>query len=137
MDKFEELIRAVIAKSGRVEGRPAGGFEHGFTVDDLCTAVKSITCRKDAIAFYKGYVAFIKSLPPERKRLNGKTEEQVARTNIGWMFWKGMTPEAVRMWNESTAATHPIFGAVVPTVEEAFRTGRQFQAARTRRRISR
>jgi hypothetical protein len=134
MSKFEELIRVAITAAGRTQGRPSGPFEHGFTVGDFNRAVKSVVTRKDAILFYKGYVEYLKSLPANDKHLKGKTEEQVARTNIGWMFWDGMTLDAIKMWNESTGATNPIFGSTVPTVREAFVTGRKYEVDLIRRR---
>lgn len=99
------------------------GNSDPFTIGDLCSAVLDIKDRAKAARFYRGYVTWLR----KQKNLEAPAEN-VAKTNIGWVFGEGMSPVHQRMWNEVVGAEHPVFGtaqasANPPTFTEKFEAG--------------
>ncbi|KKL19293.1 hypothetical protein LCGC14_2466930, partial [marine sediment metagenome] len=72
----------------------------------------------DAKKFYQGYLGFLEQFPETKG-----DKERVARSNIGWCFGEGMTPDKIKMWSTVCEASHPVFGTTVPTSEEALEAG--------------
>jgi len=126
MNFFEQRISAEIEKD--IKYRKKNKFdqvkrpEGMHTIGDFISAVFKINNKADAALFYRGYLEWLSKLPKKEK--SGKlTDEQVAKSNIGWCFGEGMDSKMIKMWNKVTGAAHPIFGAMTPTPEEAFKAG--------------
>ena len=115
MNKFEEAIAAQKAKRTPEEEKR---LRKGHSIGELIRAVFSIYTKEDALSFYEGYVKYLEKFPENKDKAG-----QIARSNIGWCFGEGMKPDLIRMWSEVCNASHPIFGRVMPTAEEAFSLG--------------
>jgi hypothetical protein len=99
------------------------GKSDDFTIGDLCSAVLEIKDRAKAARFYRGYVRWLR----KRRDLEASAEN-VAKTNIGWVFGEGMSPIHQRMWYEVVGAEHPVFGTTLasnnpPTYTEKLESG--------------
>lgn len=99
------------------------GKPDDFTLGDLATAILEIKDRAKAARFYRGYVRWLR----KRRDLEAPAEN-VAKTNIGWVFGEGMSPIHQRMWNEVVGAEHPVFGTALasdrpPTFTEKLESG--------------
>jgi hypothetical protein len=78
----------------------------------------------DAKTFFDGYVKVLSEVPEEKRNWDAdRTAADVARSNIGWFFGEGMSPEKIKMWSEVTGASHPAFGISTPTPQEALEIG--------------
>lgn len=97
--------------------------EGGHTIGDFYAAVLGIDNADEARRFFDGYVAWMEALP-EDQRDPKRTATDVARINIGWVFGEGMPEERQQMWADAVNATHPVFGAGMPTPEGAFLAGK-------------
>lgn len=91
--------------------------EGDHTVGALISAVMEIDDEAEAQEFWRGYVDYITIAYPERP------SEPVCRSNIGWCFGEGMSNERKEMWIKVSGASHPVFGQMKPTTEEAFQAG--------------
>lgn len=127
MNFFEQKIAEQIERETKY--REKNGFdqtERGegvHTIGDLISAVMKIDNKTDAALFYRGYLEWLNNLPPGVDKSEILTPEQVAKSNIGWCFGEGMSDKMIEMWNKVTGATHPVFGTMTPTPEEAFQAG--------------
>lgn len=94
------------------------------TIGDLISAVMAIDNEADAQEFYQSYVEWLDQQPDRTQ-----PARFVADANIGWCFGEGMSEERKAMWCKCTTATHPFFGRVNPSPQEALDAG--MKAGRT------
>lgn len=92
------------------------------TWGDFITAVLAIRAADEARRFFLGYVTWL----TKQERTERRSPEEIARANIGWCFGEGMHPRRIAMWVRASGATHPIFGARIPTPKQAFQMGMQW-----------
>lgn len=133
MNKFEEKIVAQMRRVSPWEKKPvpteeealADLHENGMTIGELIRAVLGIDDEADAKGFYDGYLEHMNSVPEEKRQWNGKTAEEVVRSNIGWCFGEGMTVTQRAMWVKVCDASHPVFGRmeIEPSGAEALAKG--------------
>jgi hypothetical protein len=91
-----------------------------FTMGDCVQAIMAIDSINSARSFYEGYVEWI----IDNTGVESRSEaELVAESNIGFCYGEGMSPDRIAMWKEACSAEHPLFGATMPTPEEAFAEG--------------
>ena len=127
MNLFEQKIAEQIERDTKY--REKNGFDKPernlgeHTIGDLISAVMTIDNKADAALFYRGYVEWLKNPPPGVEKNEIDNPEQVAKSNIGWCFGEGMDDKMIEMWNKVTGASHPVFGSMTPTPEEAFQAG--------------
>lgn len=98
-DPFRDAIEKQITLDRYAKGRI---FEN-HTMGDFVRAVLAIQDAGEARAFYDSYIVWLDARPD---RLT--TVEGVARSNIGWCYGEGMTPEHIAMWKQATGAAHPV-----------------------------
>jgi hypothetical protein len=89
------------------------------TISDFIGAVLDIAAEADARKFYNGYLEAAR----HDSGIEGEAAEKLARSNIGWCFGEGMSPERIEMWSRVCGAAHPVFGTKTPSPEEAFAAG--------------
>jgi len=118
MEYFKRCIQKQINKR---PGSPRTPENH--TVGDFINAVFAVENEDDARRFHASYLKYLEAHPCE-----GHTPEQVASANIGWCFGEGMSGAKIAMWGAACGAVHPVFGACVPSAEDAFKTGIQAAA---------
>jgi len=127
MNFFEQKISEQIEKDRSYRNKNKfDQVERGpgvHTIGDLISAVMAIDNKTDAALFYRGYVEWLKNPPPGVEKNEIDNPEQVAKSNIGWCFGEGMDDKMIEMWNKVTGASHPVFGSMTPTPEEAFQAG--------------
>jgi hypothetical protein len=133
MTFFEQKIAEQIEKDKAY--RKKNGFDDPkrsngrHTIGDFVSAVMKIDNKTDAALFYRGYLEWLSKLPKKEKEgSENLTDEQVAKSNIGWCFGEGMSSKKIEMWNKVTGAVHPIFGTMIPTPEEAVKAGMKIGA---------
>src|SRR4051812_10595757 len=96
MNEFEKRIEA------EIERRPSpkrGVKQH--LVRDLIKAVLKIKNETDARDFFDGYMDHLKIVESSDRALS------IARSNIGWCFGEGMSPDKITMWRRVCEAAHP------------------------------
>jgi hypothetical protein len=128
---FDSKIQA------QIDADRASCVEHGWkfnersagkhTIGDFVRAVLAIENVDDARRFYLGCVAHIQAQIDAGTWQSGTTAnaEEGARSNIGWCYGEGMSPERCRMWVEACGAVHPVFGAGPVGADEALKVGRE------------
>jgi hypothetical protein len=111
MNAFEKYIRAEQDASS----------EHKFprhTIGDFIRAVMEIHDPAEAKEFREGCIAYFQSI----QNMPISRAVTVTDANIGWCFGEGMADVDRQMW-AALGSSHPVFGNVVPTPEEAVRAG--------------
>jgi hypothetical protein len=96
--------------------RPAGKHHIG----DFIGAVLRIDNEFDMARFYSGYLDYLSGFSESER---SGSPEMVARFNIGWCFGEGMAADRIVMWSRVCRASHPVFGALTPTPEQAYEAG--------------
>ena len=91
--------------------------EGDYTIGAFVSAVMKIENPSDAKDFWDGYLIHQTAASPD---LDAR---DTCRSNIGWCFGEGMANERKQMWIEVCGASHPVFGTMTPTPEEAFQAG--------------
>jgi hypothetical protein len=91
-----------------------------FTMGDCVQAIMAIDSINSARSFYEGYVEWLLDNAEFESQSDA---ERVAKSNIGFCYGEGMSPDRIAMWKEACSAEHLLFGATMPTPEEAFAEG--------------
>lgn len=96
----------------------------------LGSALCSLQSSEDAIEFWNAYVEYL-SRPTSTVHNSGKTAEEVAGSNIGYLMGYYSPEERQRVYGLFPQASHPIFGhdfgrGYEPTAEEAFTAGQRY-----------
>ena len=122
MNKFVELIDR--QKAGRKPGVEVR--EGGHTIGEFIRAVMKVDNEADARSFYSGYLEYVRNAKPDPGDPPCKlTPEQIVKSNIGWCFGEGMPDTKIAMWVKVCGASHPVFGACIPSQEEALDKGKE------------
>jgi len=89
------------------------------TIAEFITTVCRITDDADAKQFAADYVEWL-----SKRKKPGHLPEEIMRANIGFCFGEGMPSEQILMWRKVCNASHPWFGTIVPTGEQALAMGK-------------
>lgn len=91
--------------------------EGNYTIGAFVSAVMAIDDMVEAKEFWDGYLAH------QTNTESDLDPAEVCRSNIGWCFGEGMSDDHKQMWINVSNASHPVFGTMTPTNEEAFQAG--------------
>jgi len=91
--------------------------EDDYTIGAFTSAVLKIDTIAAAKEFWEGYLQHQKTVWSELNAL------RICQSNIGWCFGEGMSEECIQIWIQVCNASHPVFGTLIPTLEEAFKAG--------------
>lgn len=94
---------------------------YGELGDALC----ALKTEDEAAEFWHAYVQYLRSQRFEEKLPGGKTPEQVAAANIGYLMGYYEVEERQRVYGlfAKFDVSHPVFGRSEPSPEEAFAAG--------------
>lgn len=87
-----------------------------FTTGEFINAVISVKSEPEAVKFVERYRQWLIDKYP--------TPDEILRANIGWCFGEGMKDEYRTMWIKVCGASHPVFGQIMVTAEEALNAGK-------------
>lgn len=93
-----------------------------LTYGECLGPAMKITEQADADQYFTAYVEFIEAALAREPRTDNKTAADIAKINLGYYagYYDGETMDRV---NRLFRCSHPIFGSMIPTAEEALAAG--------------
>lgn len=99
-----------------------------LTYGECLSPAMEITDKADAIQYLRGYINFTQNHLDNHPNSDGKTAEQICKTNLGYYagYYNDETRQRVE---ELFECSHPIFGSIEdngsPSAIEAFNKGKE------------
>lgn len=105
-------------------------LEDKHTIGELVNTVLKIDNATDAKSFYDWSVDWVQRQIDAGTWKSDYNAVNATRANIGWCYGEGMSKDRIAMWVEACNASHPVFGQVLPSPQEAIDSGKRLGAQR-------